>query len=237
MRLDKYIASTGILTRSECKNEIRKGLIKVNNIVVKDPTYQIDEENSIVSYKNQIIQYKRFTYVMLNKPKGYITSTDDPKEKTIFELLPLELKRLDLFPCGRLDKDTTGLILLTNNGELAHKLLSPKYHVSKTYFFTCKPSINDFDILKLENGISIGENIITKPAKITSLNKDYNCGYITITEGKFHQIKRMFNAVNSNIITLKRTSFANLQLDTLNEGEFRFLTNDEETGLIKSANL
>ena len=231
MRLDKYITSTGILTRSQCKLELKKGLIKVNNEIIKDPSLQIDENNDKVSYKNTLIQYKKYYYIMMNKPKGYISSTEDFKQKTVLDLLPDNLKRLGLFPCGRLDIDTTGLLILTNNGELAHKLLSPKYHVAKSYYFECNPSINDEKICILENGVNIGENIITKPAKV-DINEDFKSGVITITEGKFHQIKRMFNAVDSNIVELKRISFSTIKLDaSLKPGDYRFLSVEEEKSL------
>ena len=169
MRLDKFITSTGILTRSECKNEIKKGLIKVNNVLVKDPGFQVDEFNDCVTYKNAKVVYSEFTYILLNKPQGYISATDDPRELTVLNLLPIEYKRMNLFPCGRLDKDTTGLLLLTNNGDLAHRLLSPKYHIEKTYYFTCSPSLSNDDVCNLENGVDIGD-IITKPSKIKMLD-------------------------------------------------------------------
>lgn len=232
MRLDKYISSTGKLSRSECKTELKKGLIKVNGIVVKDPAMQIDENNVDVTYKNQKINYAKYTYILLNKPQGYISATDDPKEKTVLELLPLELRRINLFPCGRLDKDTVGLLLLTNNGEIAHKLLSPKYHVKKTYYFKCNPPVNERALDKLREGVNIGD-IITKPAEIDIDDSNYNSGFITIYEGKFHQIKRMFNAVDSEITYLKRVKFSNIELGDLKEGNYRFLSKDEENELLE----
>ena len=127
MRIDKYITSTGILTRSVCKNEIRKGFVKINGIVIKDPSLHVDENTVVVTYKDRELNYSPYIYLALNKPAGYISATDDLRQKTVLDLLPIEYKRMGLFPCGRLDIDTTGLLLLTNNGDLAHKLLSPKY--------------------------------------------------------------------------------------------------------------
>lgn len=236
MRLDKYITSTGILTRSQCKQEIKKGLIVIDGKPVKDPGLQIDEETVKVYYKNKIVEYKKYTYIMMNKPKGYISSTEDFKQKTVLDLLPDNYKRIGLFPCGRLDIDTTGLLILTNNGDLAHKLLSPKFHVPKTYYFECSPAIDENKRIALENGVDIGEDHLTKTAKIV-LNNNYDSGKITITEGKFHQIKRMFQAVGSEIVELKRISFSKIELDeSLKEGSFRLLNETEEESLVNYNN-
>lgn len=231
MRLDKFLTVTGTATRSEGKKAARAGNVTVNGVPVKDTSIQIDEENDTVSFRGTTVIYKKFTYIMMNKPSGYISSTDDPRQKTVLELLPENLRRIGLFPCGRLDIDTTGLLILTNNGQLAHRLLSPKYHVAKTYYFNCFPSISPEQVSKLEKGVDIGEKGLTRPAKL-SVSNDGKSGLITISEGKFHQIKRMFRAVGSEITSLARTSFAGIPLDTnLDEGEFRALTENEEAML------
>ncbi len=231
MRLDKFLTVTGTATRSESKKAARAGAVTVNGVTVKDSSVQINEETDTITFRGAAVIYKRFTYIMMNKPSGYISSTDDPHKKTVLELLPENLRRLGLFPCGRLDIDTTGLLILTNNGQLAHKLLSPKYHVAKTYYFTCFPPISPEQTTKLEKGVDIGEKSLTKPAKL-SVSDDGKSGHITISEGKFHQIKRMFCSVGSEITSLARTAFADIPLDAnLAEGYFRPLTADEEAKL------
>lgn len=228
MRLDKFLTITATATRSESKKAAREGAVTVNGAAVRDTSVHIDEKNDSISFRGTPVIYREFTYIMMNKPAGYISSTDDPRKKTVLELLPENLRRLGLFPCGRLDIDTTGLLILTNNGQLAHRLLSPKYHVDKTYFFTCFPPVSREQADKLEVGVDIGEKTLTKPAKV-DVSGDGASGFITISEGKFHQVKRMFFAVGSEVTSLKRTEFAKIPLDEdLCEGEFRPLTKDEE---------
>lgn len=228
MRLDRFLSVTGTASRTEAKRSARGGKISVNGIAQRDTSVQIDEYNDTVIYCGQKVAYKRFTYIMLNKPSGYISATDDPRKKTVLDLLPENLQKLGLFPCGRLDIDTTGLLILTNNGQLAHRLLAPKFHVGKTYAFTCFPPINEDQRSKLCTGVEIGEKTPTKPAEV-SLSPDGKAGTITISEGKFHQIKRMFFAVGSEITSLSRVSFADIVLDeSLSDGEWRYLTESEE---------
>lgn len=229
MRLDKFLTVTATATRSESKKAARAGAVTVNGVAVRDTSVQIDEENDKVTFRGEPVVYRKFTYIMMNKPMDYISSTDDPRKKTVLELLPENLRRLGLFPCGRLDIDTTGLLILTNNGQLAHRLLSPKYHVDKTYFFTCSPPVSREQADRLEEGVDIGEKAFTKPAKV-ALSDNGASGFITISEGKFHQVKRMFFAVGSKITSLRRTEFAKIPLDeTLPEGGFRPLTEAEES--------
>ena len=228
MRLDKFLTVTATATRSESKKAARSGAVTVNGDVVRDTSVQIDEENDRITFRGVTVVYRKFIYIMMNKPMGYISSTDDPRKKTVLELLPENLRRLGLFPCGRLDIDTTGLLILTNNGQLAHRLLSPKYHVDKTYFFTCSSPVSREQADRLEAGVDIGEKAFTKPAKV-ALSDDGASGFITISEGKFHQVKRMFFAVGSEITSLRRTEFAKIPLDvSLSEGDFRPLTESEE---------
>lgn len=229
MRLDKFLTVTATATRSESKKAARAGAVTVNGVAVRDTSVQIDEENDKVTFRGVPVVYRKFTYIMMNKPMDYISSTDDPRKKTVLELLPENLRRLGLFPCGRLDIDTTGLLILTNNGQLAHRLLSPKYHVDKTYFFTCFPPVSREQADRLEEGVDIGEKAFTKPAKV-ALSDNGASGFITISEGKFHQVKRMFFAVGSEITSLRRTEFAKIPLDeTLPEGGLRPLTEAEES--------
>ncbi len=227
MRLDKFLSNNGFVTRTECKKAAKSGLIKVNGIVIKDPSVKIDECKDVVEFNNSIVEYNEFMYLMLNKPKGYISSTDDPHKKTVLDLLPDEYRTFGLFPCGRLDIDTTGLLILTNNGKLAHQLLSPKHHVYKTYYFECSIKLTTVMIDHLQTGVDIGEKSLTKPS-IVKPDETMLSGTISITEGKFHQIKRMFEQVGNEIVELKRIKFADIELDnTLKEGEWRQLSAQE----------
>ncbi|MDN5303618.1 MAG: rRNA pseudouridine516 synthase [Fusobacteriaceae bacterium] len=214
MRLDKYLTECGIGTRSEVKNIIKNGKIKVNNIIIKNYNTKINENKDTISYNDNILEYKEFRYYVLNKPSGVITATDDKKYKTVLDILPDFVIKKNLFPVGRLDIDTEGLLLLTNDGKFAHSLLSPKKHVEKTYEVHLKNEIFDKEIFELENGVRILDDYLTKPAKVEKLeNKKI---LLTITEGKFHQVKEMLRAVNNEVIYLKRIKFANLSLEKLN---------------------
>ena len=226
MRLDKLLSEMGKATRSECGKLCRSGKILVNGKSVKSGSIHINPETDVISLNGSIINYKKFTYIMLNKPEGYVSATDDPKEKTVLDLIDEEDRRKGLFPCGRLDKNTLGLVILTNDGEGAHRLLSPKHHVSKSYLFKCISPLSEENRVLLEKGIDIG-GYVTKPCQIT-LNDEYN-GEIILTEGKYHQIKRMLEAVDNKITYLERVRFGSICLDSsLSRGEWRYLTDDEE---------
>ncbi len=226
MRLDKFIVDSGLATRSEVGKAARSGQITVNGIIIRRPSGHIDPTCDIVTYCGRPVAYRKFTYIMLNKPEGYVSARTDDKSPTVLELLPEELRRVDLFPCGRLDKNTLGLMILTNNGPLAHKLLSPKNHVDKKYRFTVKFPINQNDVTALENGVDIG-GYFTAPCKV-EMTDDKN-GYITLTEGKYHQIKLMAEAVHNQITYLERVSFGPILLDTrLQRGEWRHLHSEEQ---------
>lgn len=232
MRLDRFLSDTATATRTESAKAVRAGQVTVNGIAPKSASLHIDPEKDEVIYCGKRIRYKRFTYIMLNKPDGYLSATEDKRDKTVLSLLPPEMKRLELFPCGRLDKNTLGFLLLTNDGELAHKLLSPRYHVEKTYRYGCEAPLSETDAARLEAGVDIGE-CVTKPAKVE--REAPTEGTITVTEGKFHQIKRMFEAVDNRILYLERVSFAGIPLDTsLARGEWRYLTAEEEAHLIRA---
>ena len=226
IRLDKYLCDMNIGTRSNVKQLIKKGNITVNDTIIKNNDFKVSETDKIC-VNGRSITYQKYFYYMLNKPAGYVSATVDPKETTVMTLLK-EYNRPDLFPVGRLDKDTEGLLLLSNDGMFAHDLLSPKKHISKKYFVILKESIHDEQIVRIESGVDIGEKNITLPAIIEKL--DETSLNISIMEGKFHQIKRMFEAVSNKVIYLKRISMGKIMLDErLSPGEFRPLTEEEIT--------
>lgn len=227
MRIDKLLSEMGICSRTKCRKAAKSGDITVNGLTVKNSDLHIDPQKDEITYMGQKIKYKKFTYIMLNKPEGYISATEDTKEATVLKLLGEREQKLGLFPCGRLDKNTLGLLILTNDGELAHKLLSPKNHVEKVYFFRSERPVTEEDKLRLESGVNI-DGELTKPARLT-LGEDQMSGELTITEGKFHQVKRMIEAVCNKVVYLERIKFAGIPLDsTLDRGMWRELTADEE---------
>ena len=234
MRLDKFLVTMELGTRSEVKNIIKKGQITIDGIVCKNSDYKFNEETSLVCFQGKALSYKAFQYYMLNKPQGVVSATEDNHDKTVLDLLR-DVRKKDLFPVGRLDKDTEGLLLLTNDGALAHSLLSPKKHVDKTYLVGLRSTLSEADITQLETGVDIGEEKLTLPAKVKTL--DPLQIELTIHEGKFHQVKRMLQAVSNEVIYLKRISFGSLSLDSsLDLGEYRELT-DEEIQLLKKSSL
>ncbi len=236
MRLDKFLASTGRLTRSQAAKAVRAGEISVGGEVVRAPDRHIDPEADEIVWRDELLTYRRFTYVLLNKPDGYVSATEDGRDPTVLELLPEALQRQNLFPCGRLDKHTLGLMLLTNNGPLAHRLLAPKSHVTKTYAFTLRDPLDPAEAVRLEQGVWLadgaGERYQTKPCTIT-LEAGCMAGTVVLTEGKYHQVKRLFEEAGNKVVTLERTTFAGLTLDTLPErGQWRYLTPEEEQALL-----
>lgn len=228
MRLDKFVSNNTKLSRKEASLQIKLGNVSVNGEKILTPDFKVDENLSKVCLFDAQIKYSKFTYIMLNKPQGVVSATTDSKEKTVLDLLPDEYKKSNLFPCGRLDKDTLGLVILTNNGQGAHKLLSPKNHIKKIYEFECADQLTLENKQKIEQGITLKDGYTTKPCNITMNSGTF--GTITLTEGKYHEIKRMFGAVGNKITFLKRVSFGSIQLDkTLNYGEFRHLTKQEQS--------
>ncbi len=226
MRLDKLLSQMGKATRSESSKLARMGKILINGTPAKRSDVQVDPDSDEIIFCGAKVTYKEFTYIMLNKPQGYVSATEDPHEKTVLDLVDPEDRRKGLFPCGRLDKNTLGLVILTNDGESAHRLLSPKHHVSKVYKFEAKLPLSPSDVASLEAGVDIGA-YHTKPCKIKLETE--TVGEITLTEGKYHQIKRMLEAVNNKITYLERISFGKIGLDpSLKRGEWRYLTEDEE---------
>ena len=236
MRLDKFLSNAGEGSRSQVKILIKKGQVSVNGIKAKSGDDVIDENTDKIvcqGKKNSLIKYR---YFMLNKPAGVVSATEDHLDKTVLDCLTKEDAR-DMFPVGRLDKDTTGLMLLTNDGELSHNLLSPRKHVDKTYYVTCEKEVNEEQMEALRKGVDIGDDKITLPA-LAKLGKQSNELYLTIREGRFHQVKRMLQAVGNKVVALKRLSMGSLKLDeTLKPGEYRPLTVEElqdlKTGSIK----
>lgn len=231
MRLDKFLGITGCCSRADAKRAVRAGKVMVNGVAVKASDANIDPENDVVIFCGREVVYRKYTYIMLNKPEGYVSATDDVREKTVLDLLPNDMKKDKLFPCGRLDKNTLGLMLITDNGDLAHRLLAPKSHVSKDYVFKSKFPVSAEDALRFEGGVVLEDGYQTLPAKI-KLDGDGMGGVITLTEGKYHQIKRMLEALNNKITYLERVSFGTLTLDTsLKRGEWRYLNDEEIAGL------
>ena len=235
IRLDKYLADMGLGTRTEVKKDIKKGRISVNGEIIKSPEYKIDTQTDAVLADGKEIAYEELIYYMLNKPQGVVSATEDRRDKTVLDLIS-EKKRKDLFPVGRLDKDTEGLLLITNDGELAHNLLAPKKHVDKKYFVRLKAPLSEENRKRLEEGVDIGEDKLTLPAQVFVLNEERDEAEIIIREGKFHQIKRMFHAVGNEVIFLKRLSMGSLVLDeNLLPGEYRLLTPEEIERLKENA--
>ncbi len=232
VRLDKYLTAMSVGTRSEVKTYIRKGRVQVDGQVVKEPDIKINTTNVQVLFDNKLLQYEEFVYYMLNKPAGVVSATTDNQSTTVVELIK-EGKNKDIFPVGRLDKDTEGLLLITNDGDLSHQLLSPRKHIGKVYYAKVKGCVTQEDILAFEKGIRINDEFTTLPAKLNIIKSDEISEIeVTIFEGKFHQVKRMFMAVGKEVIYLKRLSMGNLRLDeTLLPGEYRRLTQGEINSL------
>ena len=230
MRLDKYLSDMGLASRSDIKKEIRKGLVRVNGEIIRDSSFSVPLHAS-VSYRGEEVCYEEFSYYMMNKPIGVLSSTEDRKQKTVLNLIT-EKHRKDLFPVGRLDKDSEGLILIMNDGQLAHTLLSPKNHIEKRYYIEIPVLLEDSDIAPLRFGIQYDKDLIAEPAKvrILSAEKEKTAIEVIITERKFHQIKKMFLALSENYIVtkLKRLSMGKVVLDeNLAPGDYRRLSAEE----------
>ncbi len=230
MRLDKLLSECGLASRKEAAGYAKRGRITVNGEVEKSISRHIDPEKDAVVFADTPVVYRRFTYIMLNKPAGYISATEDGRLPVVTELLSPELQKLGLFPSGRLDRDTVGLMLLTNDGALSHRLLSPRHHVEKTYEFCAERRFPEGVEETFLSGMTIGGEDC-KPARLC-LDPDRTSGCITLTEGKYHQIKRMFLALGNKVTFLKRITFGSLHLDeSLAEGDYRHLTEEEVEAL------
>lgn len=234
IRLDKFLCELGLGTRSEVKNLIKQGLIHVEGVSKITPEYKVDASKDKVYYNGSLLRYMEFEYYMLNKPMDCVSATKDTMHKTVLDFIDTKIRK-DLFPVGRLDKDTEGLLLITNDGALAHQLLSPKKHVDKTYFARVEGMVTDEDVERFAKGLSIGEEEDTLPAKLVILKSgDISEIEVTIQEGKYHQVKRMFEAVGKKVVYLKRLSMGTLHLDpSLQPGEYRPLSLEELNELRK----
>ncbi len=228
MRLDKYLADMGIGTRAEVKKYIRQGQVRVDGQIVKSPDVKLDVTAQEVCFRDEKISYVKHEYYMLNKPAGVISATTDTKESTVIELIDSKVRK-DLFPVGRLDKDTEGLLLITNDGELAHRLLSPKKHVDKVYYAKVAGCVTEEDVKLFSEELPIGQGEVAKPSKLEIVKSgEISEIYLTIQEGKFHQVKRMFHAVGKEVVYLKRLSMGSLVLDeSLPLGGYRPLKKEE----------
>ncbi|OEK65466.1 16S rRNA pseudouridine(516) synthase [Staphylococcus equorum] len=225
MRIDKFLANMGVGTRTEVKQLLKKGNVTVNDKKEKSPKTQINPETDIVSVNETQIQYIDKIYLMLNKPKGYLSATEDNNQQTVIDLVD-EFRYLELFPVGRLDKDTEGLLLITNDGQFNHQLMSPTKHVSKTYEVISEKTITKNDIESFKTGIELNEGL-AKPAQLVE-GDEKNKSFVTIYEGRYHQVKRMFHAIDNEVLALKRISIGDLKLDSaLAPGEFRHLTQQD----------
>lgn len=236
-RLDKILSSQGICSRKEVRSYIKNNRILINGTFPQKSDIKIDPEHDIIEIDGAPLSYSRFIYIMMNKPSGVLSASNDRRAQTVIDLLPEELRRRDLFPAGRLDKDTTGLMIITNDGETAHNMLAPKKHVSKLYSAFLDAALTDGGKAALENGITLCDGTEYKPARIFFPDEnDRRTVLIEICEGKFHQVKKMFEFVGLTVLNLKRLRIGGLNLDeNLAEGECRILSN-AEISLIFSGN-
>lgn len=240
MRLDKYLSDCNVGTRSDVKKYIGSKRVAVNGKVVTVPKFQVQSED-YVTFDSEHIQYEQFHYLMLNKPDGVLSATKDGKTETVIDLLDESDRWNGLFPVGRLDKDTTGLILLTDNGQLAHAMLHPKKHVKKHYTATITPPLTEEAVMLFAKGITLADETVCLPAKLVlkeTNSEDEQTVCIEIEEGKFHQIKRMVAACGSHVVKLHRDQIGTLTLDTkLSVGEYRYLHEEEISQLLEGSNI
>ncbi len=228
-RLDKILASQGTLSRRDVKEMIKKGRVTLNGTIVKDSSVKIDENTDTILVDGVAVALKKYIYIMMNKPQGVVSASESETDTTVVDLVPEDLFRKGLFPAGRLDKDTTGFVLITDDGDFAHKILSPKNHIFKTYIAGLEHSLTSEDIKSLESGITLGDGTVLKESKVEVLdNSDKPCVKIMICEGKYHQVKRMFAATGNKVLSLHRSKMGELYLDeSLKPGECREITPDE----------
>jgi len=232
MRLDKFLSDMTGEGRSQIKNMIKKGLARVNDTVCKDPGTKTDPDKDLITLEGRVITYRKYSYFMLNKPAGLLSATQDTSQQTVLDLFPPKLRK-GLFPVGRLDKDTVGLLLITDDGQLAHHLTSPRHHVEKTYLLSAAAPLTAEDATAFKNGIELKDGTLLKDALLVIDEKDPCRALITIKEGKYHQIKRMIASRSNKVTYLKRISMGPLTLDeSLKEGEYRALTPAEITSLL-----
>lgn len=237
-RIDKLLSKLNIASRKEAKTLIKKGLILADGVKITSADMKVSE-NAVISYSGKEYTYQKYRYFLMNKPSGYLSANKDPKDKTVMDIFVEkypDIKASEYFLMGRLDKDTVGLLIITNDGDLTHRLLSPKYHVEKTYYVKLDTPINESIKKKIEDGVYIEKDVLTKPSKIEILNDEMTECNITIVEGRFHQVKKMFSLNGSNVTYLKRIKFGKLILpQSLKEGDITELSH-EEIELLKNEN-
>ncbi|MBU5627927.1 rRNA pseudouridine synthase [Oscillibacter sp. MSJ-2] len=227
LRLDKIVSATGLYSRREVKALVRQGRILADGRVVRSADEKFDPEGTELLLDGRRVDYQEYTYLMMNKPAGVLSATEDDKGRTVLSLLPPELQKRNLFPVGRLDKDTEGLLLLTNDGPLAHELLAPRHHVDKVYFAQVDEEIEEADCRAFAEGMTLGDGLRCMPAQLRIGGAPDTC-YVTLQEGKFHQVKRMLASRGKPVKYLKRLQMGNLTLDSaLPPGAFRFLSSEE----------
>ena len=229
MRIDKLLANRGFGSRKEVKKLLKSGAVKIDGVPVKDASTHINPTEQILTIHGEELEYREFIYLMLNKPPGILSATEDPLQQTVIDILEVEDAVYNPFPVGRLDKDTEGLLLITNDGQLAHRLLSPKKHVPKTYFAVIDGHVTEEDVDSFKEGVILDDGYKTMPAKLDIIKAGIRSDIeITIMEGKFHQVKRMFESVGKRVVYLQRIKMGPLALDeTLELGEYRELTDEE----------
>lgn len=231
MRLDKFLVHVGVGTRTQVKTIVKQGRVSVNDTIIKKSDIKINAERDVIKFDNDVLVYSEFVYFMLNKPKGVLSATNDKSQTTVVDLIDTHVK--DIFPVGRLDKDTTGLLIITNDGKLAHELLSPKKHVNKVYIAKVEQQLVAQNIVDFKNGIVLDDGYVCLPAFLEIV--DNTTARVIIQEGKFHQVKRMFEACNNKVVALERIQMGPLKLDEqLKLGEYRQLS-VEEILLLKNA--
>ncbi len=225
-RIDKIIASQSTNSRKEAQRLIKSGAVFINGEVCKKTDHKVDTEKDVIKVNGQVLNYSKHIYIMMNKPGGVVSATEDKLDKTVLDILPDNMKRNGLFPAGRLDKDTEGLLIITNDGEFAHRMLSPKKHVEKKYIAELDDEITESVIGKFEEGVVFSDGTKCMPAKLELYKNSKKTGLVTICEGKFHQVKKMFAVCGINVVHLKRISIGNLYLDSkLPIGCCKLLTN------------
>ena len=234
LRIDKILSNVGYGSRAEIKVYCKKGLVKVNDKVISNPGTQVDTDTDKIEFNNEVVRYREFVYIMMNKPEGYLSATFDKRDPIVLDLIESSYLAFEPFPVGRLDKDTEGLLVLTNDGKLAHRVLSPKKHVPKTYYAKVDGVVTEKDVKDFEEGVTLDDGYETMPSQLKILESGETSEIeLTIHEGKFHQVKRMFESVGKKVVYLKRLSMGKLKLDeTLSLGEYRELT-EEEVKLIE----
>ena len=229
-RIDKILANLGFGTRKEIKAVVKNGEVKINGTVIKDSSVKIDPDKSTIEVGGNVVEYKKNIYLLMNKPQGVVSATFDNYDETVIDILEPEYQAFKPFPVGRLDKDTEGLLLITNDGELNHRMISPKNHVDKVYYAEIDKYLDERDVNRFKKGIQLKDGYKCLPGKlhIIESNEDGAKVEVTIQEGKFHQVKRMFNALGKNVVYLKRIKFGPIELDEdLNLGQYRELSKNE----------